>query len=123
MARALRLTGWVAGGLVLAALFFALWASLKVRAAVDEGALARPVWSCLAPAHAARREALADRAFVRGIQAHIAGERGRSSAWHAHGLVAYVGAHAGFSARERQAAVAQQIAGLPVCPTRSAKRA
>ena len=116
MARALRLTGWVAGGLVLAAFFFALWASLKVRQAVDEGALSRPVWSCLAPVHATRSEALADRAFVRGIQAHIAGGQGRATAWHAHGLVAYVGAHAGYSARERQAAVAQQLATLPVCP-------
>ena len=115
MRRALRLTGWVAGSLALAVFFFALWASLRVREAVEEGALARPVWSCLSRPDAERPNALADRAFVRSVQRHLAGDRANSTAWHLNGLVAVTGAQVSFSAEERQRAMRAQLAGLPVC--------
>ncbi|WDA41680.1 hypothetical protein [Erythrobacter sp. BLCC-B19] len=115
MARVLRLTGSVAGCLALAAFFFALWASLRVREAVDEGALARPVWSCLSGPDAKRLDRVADRAFIRAVQAHIAGYPDNVRFWHWHGLVATIGARVSFSEAERMTAMRPKVASLPPC--------
>jgi hypothetical protein len=112
------LTGWVAGSLVLAAFFFALWASLRVGWAVNQGALTRPVWSCLERRDAAHRDLLADRAFVRSVQAYLDEESSSTSPWHWHGLVALVGAHTRYSASDREAAMLPQLAEMPLCPRR-----
>jgi hypothetical protein len=115
VARVLRLTGWLAVSLALAAFFFALWASLRVREAVDEGALARPVWSCLSRPDARRPDRVADRAFIRAVQAHIAGYPDNVRFWQWHGLVAATGARVSFSETERIAAMRPMIASLPPC--------
>lgn len=115
MRRALRLTGWLAGSLALAAFFFTLWASLRVREAVEEGALARPVWSCLSRPDAKRLDRVSDRAFIRAVQAHIAGYPGNVRFWHWHGLVATIGARVSFSEAERMKAMRPMVASLQPC--------
>lgn len=115
MARALRLTGRVAGGLVLAAFFFALWASLQVRQAVDDGALSRPVYSCLSRPDLDRLDLVSQRAFIRGIQGHLASKRANSTSWHWYGLIATIGARFSFSEAEQVEAMGPMIAALPPC--------
>lgn len=112
---ALRLTGWIGLGAVLAAFFFALWASLRVRQAVDEGALSRPVFSCLSGPDAGRLDQVSQRAFIRGIQGHLASKRANSTAWHWHGLIATIGARVSFSEAEQVKATRPMIANLPSC--------
>ncbi|MCM0001259.1 MAG: hypothetical protein NBV68_17950 [Erythrobacter sp.] len=115
MHRALRLTGWIAGSLVLVAFFFALWASLLVRQAVDDGALSRPVYSCLSRPDVDRLADVSQRAFIRGIQGHLASQRANSTAWHWYGLIANIGARVSFSEAEQVEAMGPMIAALPPC--------
>jgi hypothetical protein len=121
MRRALRLTGWVGVGLLLAAFFFALWASLRVRQAVDEGALSKPVWSCLSRPDAKRLDRVSDRAFIRAVQAHIAGYPENVRFWQWNGLVATIGARISFSEAERVAAMRPMVATLPLCQRQEAR--
>ena len=120
MRRALRLTGWVAGSLGVAAFFFALWASLQVRQAVHEGALSKPVWSCLSRPDAKRLDRVSDRAFIRAVQAHVASYPENAHFWHWHGLVATIGARINFSEAERVAAMRPMVAHLPLCQRQDA---
>jgi hypothetical protein len=114
--RALRLTGWVGVGLALAGFFFVLWASLRVRQAVDEGAFTKPVYSCISRPDTKRLDAVSERAFVRGIQQHLAVKPMNQTAWHWHGLVAYVGTRISYSEAERVTAMRPMVARLPICP-------
>lgn len=115
MSRALRLTGWVAGSLVLAVFFFALWASLQVREAVDNGALSRPVYSCLSRPDLDRLDQVSQRAFVRGVQGHLVSNRGNSTSWHWYGMIATIGAWISFSEAGQVNAMRPMIATLPPC--------
>ena len=103
------------GGLAFVAFFFVLWASLRVREAVDDGALTRPVFSCLSGPDATRLDRVSDRAFMRAVQAHIAGYPEDTRFWHWHGLVAMVGAQLSFSEPERVQAMRPMVASLPLC--------
>jgi len=111
----LRVTGWVAGTLALVAFFFVLWASLQVRGAIDEGALSGPVYSCLSRPDRSRLDQVSRRAFIRGIQQHLASKGASSTAWHWHGLIATIGARANFSEAEQVKAMRPVIANLPPC--------
>ena len=115
MGRALRLTGWVAGSLVLAAFFFALWASLQVRQAVNAGALSRPVFSCLSRPDVDRLDHVSQRAFIRGVQEHLASKRANSAPWHWYGLIAMIGVRISFSEAEQVKAMRPMITALPPC--------
>jgi hypothetical protein len=101
---------------MLAAFFFALWASLEVRLAVDEGALSRPVYSCLSRHDVGRLDDVSQRAFIRGIQGHLASKRANSASWHWYGLIATIGARVSFSEAEQVRAMRPMIATLPPCP-------
>jgi hypothetical protein len=100
---------------MLAVFFFTVWACLRVREAVDDGALTRPVFSCLTGPDAKRLDRVSDRAFIRAVQAHLAGYPGTVSFWHWHGLVATVGARISFSEAERVTAMRRTVASLPPC--------
>jgi hypothetical protein len=108
-------TGWVVGSLVLAAFFFALWASLRVRQAIEDGALSSPAYSCLSRPALDRLDQVSQRAFIRSVQTHLASERSDSASWHWHGLIATVGARADFSEAEQVEAMRPMIATLPSC--------
>jgi hypothetical protein len=101
---------------VLATFFFTLWASLQVRQAVDDGALSRPVFSCLSGPDVDRVDHSSQRAFIRGIQGHLASKRANSTEWHWYGLIATIGAYATFSEAEQAKAMRPMIAALPRCP-------
>lgn len=109
------MTGWAAGILALVASFFVLWASLQVREAIDEGALSGPVYSCLSRPDRARLDQVSRKAFIRGIQEHLASEGASSTAWHWYGLIATIGARANFSEAEQVKAMRLVIATLPPC--------
>lgn len=115
MRQALRVTGWIVGSFVLAAFFFALWASLQVRQAVDEGALSRPVYSCLSRPDLDRMDHVSQRAFIRSIQGHLASTRANSTSWHWYGLIATIGAWVSFSEARQLEAMWPMIAALPPC--------
>lgn len=121
MGRALRLAGWITGGLALVVFFVALWASLRVREAVDDGALTRPVFSCLSRPDAKRIDRVSERAFIRAVQAHIAGYPDNVRLWHWHGLVATIGARISFSEAERVTAMRPLVANLPLCQPQEAR--
>jgi hypothetical protein len=114
--RALRVTGWVGVGLALAGFLFVLWASLRVRQAVDEGAFTKPVYSCISRSDTKRLDAVSKRAFVRGIQQHLAAKPLNQTAWHWHGLVAYVGTRISYTEAERVAAMRPMVTRLTICP-------
>lgn len=109
------MTGWILGSLVLVGFVFALWASLQVRQAIDEGALSRPVYSCLSRPDFHRLDHVSQRAFIRGIQGHLASQRANSTAWHWYGLIATIGAWVSFSEVEQVKAMRPMIAALPPC--------
>jgi hypothetical protein len=88
---------------------------LRVREAVDDGALTRPVYSCLSGPDANRLDRVSDGAFIRAVQAHLAGYPESARFWHWHGFVATVGARISFSEAERVKAMRPMVANLPVC--------
>jgi len=116
VSRALRLTGWVFGNLMVAAFFFTLWASLQVRQAVDDGALSHPVFSCLSGPDVDRVDHVSQRAFIRGVQGHLASKSANSTSWHWYGMIAMIGAWVSFSEAEQVKAMRPMIATLPPCP-------
>lgn len=120
MPRAVRLVGRIAALLALVTGAVLLFASLQVRAAVDEGALADTPQVCINKRDLQRlrdgeTQRIADWWMLHEIRRH--GRDGQGMLyWHLQGAVSQTGIHLSYSAGERRTLFLNSLNAIPRCP-------
>ena len=110
-----RVLAWSLSALGLSAAFFCLWCVLVTHAAIEEGALNKPTWRCIEPAHVGqvRTDELL---LVRQVQRLRAGGHATGLSWQFIGLTSGIGLRLGYTADQRAAIVAPLMQRTPICP-------